>query len=139
MKVGLHIHKHDNVEDYSSSKRFRFAVVDLDKSGYYPANFVCLLPMHPYSKTKDLSVFVGIFGARSLDVARELLLEALGVETDFEIKREIERRLRLLDPKPVNKADCASCGQTFQTQPKKSFKQKFCHECLKKKFGSRDY
>jgi hypothetical protein len=138
MKAGLHIHKHDDVEDYSSGKRFRFAVVDLDKSGDYPVNFVCLLPMHPNSKAKDLSVFVGIFGVKSIAVARELLLEALGVETDFEVKREIVRRLRLLEPKPINQAKCIVCGRLFQAQPKNRFKQKFCPECLKKKFGSRD-
>jgi hypothetical protein len=109
MKVGLHIHKHDDVEDYSSSKRFRFAVVDLDKSGYYPANFVCLLPMHPYSKTKDLSVFVGIFGARSLDVARELLLETLGVETD----------LGCLIPSPLTRQIALVADKHFKLSPKK--------------------
>jgi cytochrome c-type biogenesis protein CcmE len=137
MKLSLLVCRNDNVEDYSVSKRFRFAVVDLDKGKDYPVNFVCMLPMQPNSSGKGLSVFVGIFGDKSLIVAKELLLEALEVETASEVKREIERRLKLLGSKPVNQVKCDVCGQLFQAQPRKRFKQKFCPECLRKKFGSR--
>jgi hypothetical protein len=137
MKLSLHIHSHDDLEDYSVGKRLRFAVVDLDKGKDYPLNFVCMLPLQPNSSGKGHSVFVGIFGDRSLKVARELLLEALESETDSEVKWEIERRLRLLGPKPINQIKCDACGQFFQAQPRKGFKRKFCPECLKKKFGNR--
>ena len=57
MKAGLHIHKHDDVEDYSGGRRFRFAVVDLDRVKDYPVNFVCMLPMQPNSSGKGLKRF----------------------------------------------------------------------------------
>lgn len=45
LRVRLHIARCDNVLDYSGGKRFRFAVVDLDKAKEYPVNFVCLFPL----------------------------------------------------------------------------------------------
>jgi len=89
MKPSLHIHRHYDVEDYSGGRRFRFAVVDLDKGRAYPVNFVCMLPMQPNSLEKGISVFLGIFGNQSLNVAKEMLLAALEKETDAEVKREI--------------------------------------------------
>ena len=137
MRVSLQIHKHDDADDYSAGKRFRFVVVDLNKGKDYPVNFVCLLPMQPNSLGKGFSVFFGIFGDKSLIMAKKLLLEALETETDSEVKREIERRLKLLEPKPVYQVNCDVCGQLFQAQPRKRFKQKFCPECLRKKFDGR--
>ena len=137
MRAQLHVTTNDNIADYSNGKRFRFAVVDLDRAEVYPANFVCLLPMQLGLNRKGLNVFVRIFGDRSLEVAKGLLLKALERETDSEVKRQIEGRLKLLEPKPINQTKCDACGQLFQAKPKKGFKQKFCPECLKKKFANR--
>jgi hypothetical protein len=78
-----------------------------------------------------------VFGDKRVEVAQKLLLEALGRENDHEVKAEIERRLKLLEPKPDIEKRCVVCGKLFQAQPKKRFKQKYCPECVKKKFGSR--
>ena len=132
MKLSLLVCRNDDVEDYSLGKRFRFAVVDLDKGKDYPVNFVCMLPMQPNSSGKGLSVFVGIFGDRSLEQARALLTGALLTEDDSEVKAEIERRLKLLDAKPLSQIECSSCGKFFQPRRIRRFKKNFCPECMKK-------
>jgi hypothetical protein len=138
MRVGLHLSRLDDAEDYSVGRRFRFAVVDLDKGKGYPLNFVCVLPMQLGPKGKELNVFVNVFGDRSLEVAKGLLLDALEIESDAEVRVELGRRLKLLEAKPVYQKKCEGCGNLFQPRRVKRFKQKFCQECVKKKFGSRE-
>jgi hypothetical protein len=137
MRVGLHICRYDAFEDYPVGWHYRFAVVDLDKAKRYPLNFVCMLPMQLCAYHKSESAFVRVFGDRSPKVAKQLLLEALEPEHDAEIRDEIERRLKLLEPKPNVEKRCLSCGTIFLAKPKHEFKQKYCPECSKKKFSSR--
>ena len=137
MRVGLHLSILDGVEDYSVGRRFRFAVVDLDKAKDYPLNFVCMLPMQLSPKGNGVNVFAKVFGDKSLGVAKELLLGALETESDSEVKAEIERRLKLLAPKQVVQIACSGCGKPFQPKRIKRFKNNFCPECMEKKFGSR--
>ena len=137
MRVGLHLCRHDDAEDYSVGKRFRFAVVDLDKAKGYPMNFVCMLPTKLNSKGKGLSVFVKVFGDKSLEQARALLTGALLTEDDSEVKAEIEKRLKMLEPEPVLQIKCSGCGKLFQPRRVRKHQQRFCEECMKKKFGNR--
>ncbi len=102
MRVGLLLCRYDDAEDYSVGRRFRFAVVDLDKPKNYPLNFVCMLPMKIDADSKSQSVFLQIFGDKSMEQARALLTEALETETDSEVKAEISRRLKLLEGKPTS-------------------------------------
>ena len=102
MRVGLLLCRYDNAEDYSVSRRFRFAVVDLDVRKNYPLNFVCMLPTKIDADAKSQSVFRQIFGDKSVEQARELLSAALETETDSEVKAEISRRLKLLEGKPTS-------------------------------------
>ncbi len=138
MRVGLHLYKNDDAEDYSVGRRFRFAVVDLDKARNYPLNFVCMLPTKINADSKSQSAFLQVFGDKSVEQARALLTEALETVDDSEVKAEITRRLKLLEPKPISQIKCSACGKLFQLRPGKRFKQKFCQECVKKKFGSRE-
>jgi len=138
MKVGLHICRPDGVENYSDGKRFRFVVVDLDKSTSYPSNFVCMLPMQINGKKKSGSVFLQIFGDKSVEQARTLLNKALETEDDSEVKAEIRRRLKLLEPKTLIQIKCSGCGKLFQPRQTKRFQQNFCEDCMKKKFGNRE-
>ena len=103
MRVGLHICGYDAFEDHPVGWRYRFAVVDLDKAKKYPLNFVCILPSQLNHEGKGLSVFVKVFGDKSIEVAQKLLLDALEHERDAEVKGEIERRLKLLEPKLPDK------------------------------------
>ena len=138
LRLRLRICKFDNAADYSVGKRFRFAVVDLDRGKEYPLNYVCLLPLNIRPEVKSVSIFRKVFGEESLPVAKRLLAEALKREDEAEVREEIERRLKLLEPKPVFKKTCVSCGKTFQAASRKGFKQRFCPECLKKRFGDRN-
>ena len=138
MNVRLQVFKRDDVSDYSSVKRLRFAIVDLDKSKNFPVNFVCMLPAQISSHGKMTSAFMRVFGDKSLEMARELLTGALETEDDPEVKAEIERRLKLLESKPAGQVECSTCGKLFESQRVRGFKQRFCPECLKKKFGSRE-
>jgi hypothetical protein len=138
MRVGLHLSRFDNAVDYSVGRRFRFAVVDLDKAKGYPLNFICMLPTKINADSKAHGVFLKVFGGKSVEQARALLTGALETEDDSDVKAEITRRLSLLEPKPMSQIKCSACGNLFQPRRGKRFKQKFCKECVKKQFGSRD-
>ena len=43
-----------------------------------------------------------------------------------------------LEPKPDLEKRCMICGAIFQAKPKHGFKQKYCPECLKKKYGNKN-
>ena len=137
MSFRLHVSRHDDMRDYSDGRRFRFAVVDLERGKDYPANFVCMLPLNVEFNGKAYNIFTRIFGSDSLKVAKWMLVNALEREKDSAIRDEIERRLKLLDSKSKVEVVCVSCGKPFQKKSGKSFKQRFCQECLMKRFAGR--
>ncbi len=137
LRLRLHISICDNAVDYSRRRRFRFAVVDLERARDYPMNFVCMLPMQISLNGKGPNIFTKTFGNESLEIAKKLLNDALKMENNFDVKVEIKRRLKLLEPKPFCEKTCVSCGKLFQTESRKGFRQKFCPECFKKKFAVR--
>lgn len=138
MKLCLQISERHGGKGYSFGRRFSFAVIDLDKAEAYPLNFVCMLPMQLSSDGEIESAFVKVFRDKSCEVAQKLLLEALKLERDAEVKGEIERRLKLLEPKPISQINCSGCGKLFQPRRVRRYQQNFCEECMKKKFGSRE-
>jgi hypothetical protein len=138
LRFRLYVSQHENERDYSNGRRFRFAVVDLNRGNSYPANFVCMLPIRVEQKRKANSIFMRVFGDESVDMAKKLLVDALRREDNSAVKGEIKRRLKLLEPKPIGEAVCASCGKRFQRKPGRWFKQRFCQECMKKKFAGRE-
>jgi hypothetical protein len=136
MEFGLQVFKRDSVEEEKMGKTFRFAVVDFSKSKSYPSNFVCMLPMK-IKKGKISNIFEQNFGDNSLDLANRLLKKALTTENDSEVKTEITRRLKLLDPNQVNQIKCSGCGKQFQPRRIRKFKQNYCSECVNKRYGLR--
>ncbi len=138
MRVRLHILKYEDARDYSEGRHLRFAVVDLDRSKEYPANFLCLLPTRLSFSEKKPNAFEKTFGSQSFDVAKKLLTDALKKEDDEDTRVEIERRVKLLNPESARDKTCPSCGKTFRPNPKKKTKQRYCEDCLKRKYGSRD-
>ena len=109
---------------------YRFAVVDYNKAQQYPANFVCMLPLKiECVNGKNPNTFGVLFGEKSIDFALELLKKALLNEKDNEIKTEIEKRIKLLDPKQAAKVKCIKCGQIFESKRIKKYKHPLCNEC----------
>jgi hypothetical protein len=137
MDCRLQVFKLD-AEDGNLAKTYRFAVVDFSRSKSYPANFVCMLPAKvDQGKGKIANVFGTLFGDRSLELAIGLLTDALKSESDVEVKAEIERRLKLLDPKHAGLVVCSLCKKTFRPPKMRRYKQHFCRECFRKRFGVR--
>ncbi len=136
LDIRLQVFEYYSDDDNYQRKNFRFAVVDFSKSKSYPQNFVCMLPSQLGAGKTD-NVFLKIFKDKSLEQATVLLKTAWEQEDDSEIRVEIERRLKLLEPKEVNQITCSRCGKTFQPIRKRRFKNNYCQECMKKKFGER--
>jgi len=136
MSVKLQVFEHNGKDDNPFRRNFRFAVVDFSKSQSYPSNFVCMLPLK-LGVGKPDSVFLKVYGDRSLEQAKILLTGALKAENDAEIKAEIERRLKLLDPTQTVQIKCSSCGKLFQPQRIRRYKKNFCPVCMKKRYGNR--
>jgi hypothetical protein len=136
MSVRLQVFEQNSKEDNPFRRSFRFAVVDFSKSESYPSNFVCMLPLKLGAGKPD-SVFLKVYGNRSLEQAKVLLTGALKVENDSAIKAEIERRLKLLDPIQSSQIKCSSCGNLFRPQRIRRYKKNFCQACMKKRYGNR--
>jgi len=137
MKAGLLVVRNDDLKSYSAGRRFRFAIVNLDREGSYPSNFVCMLPIHVISGGKP-SNFAQIFGDKSIEQAKALLKNALESEQDSDVKAEIERRLSLLEPEQVRQIICSGCGRLFQPRRVRRHRQNFCGECMRKRFSGRE-
>ena len=133
MNFKLRIFRREYTNNLSGWNHLRFAVVDLNKSKSYPENFVSMLPIKIDSDGKLPSAFTKFFGNKSLKIARGLLTESLKKEHGSEIKAEIARRLKLLDPNPVVCIKCRVCKKFFQTKKKRVFKLKLCPKCLKRR------
>jgi len=131
MKLELEIFAVDS-EDTRVGRRFRFAVVDLDKPGGYPRNFVCLLPSRVTEVGKSNSVFLTIYGNKGVEQAKRLLIEALKKERKREIMNEIERRLELLGPKTGTQIKCRSCGKVFEINRARKYSIYLCQACRNK-------
>jgi hypothetical protein len=134
MDCRLHVFKRDPLER-NTDKPFRFAVLDFNRSKTYPSNFLCMLPLKIDSGKGNL--FGALFGDKSLDLALRLLKDALRAESDAEIKVEIERRLKLIDPHQVNLIKCYKCKKTFQPKRVKKYRKNFCDGCLKTRYEIR--
>lgn len=139
MDCKLQVFKREQA-DNGLGTTYRFAVLDTDKAKDYPANFVCMLPLKvDQRKGKMVNVFGELFGDRSIDFAIGLLNDALKNESDTEIRTEIVRRLKLIDPKQVNLVKCSRCQKMFQPRKIRRYKQNFCDDCLKERYAQRHY
>ena len=136
MDYKLQVFEYYADSDNNSRKSFRFIVVDSSKSKSYPQNFVCVLPINLVAGKSD-SAFVQFFKDKSLDQAKALLKAAWNQEDDSDIKAEIERRLKQLEPEEVNQIKCSICGKLFQSKRKRKFKNNYCEACMEKRFGNR--
>ena len=137
-RLGLYVTKNFNSKNYKGNT-IRMAVVDLAELKGYPLNFVCVLPRHVVLKGNLQSKFSDKFGDNSQGMAKELLNGALLAEDDVDIKKEIMDRLKLLDPKPKNVAECIGCGKDFEYRKYNYGRQKTCRECRDKKLSNQEW
>lgn len=133
MNLGLRISKNYNSKSYLNNNFINFAVVDLDKSKNYPANFVCLLSRIINTKKSQQSKFSSLFGDESKLIAKQLLTHALKSEADLENRKAIRDRLKLLDPKPIIHANCQVCKKPFELNKRRFKQHKMCYECYQKR------
>lgn len=138
MDCRLQVFKRET-EDRNSTTTYKFAAVDYSRAKSSPANFVCMLPAKiDFAKGKSANVFGGLFGDKSEDFAKELLNKALkSSQSNAEVKTEIERRLKLIDPKQAGKVLCGECKKAFQPRKMRKHKQNLCPGCLNKRFAAR--
>ena len=129
MKLKLKVSKKQINRASRLEETIVFAVIDLNKSGTYPANFVCMLPKELKSRSGTLCTFMRTFGDEALQVAKKLLTEAMKREDDADVKKEIVRRLKTFEPKPVVHADCVVCGRRFQPRNYGQYLQRVCQTC----------
>jgi hypothetical protein len=83
----------------------KLVVVDLDKSKHYPLNFVCILPRYLRLLERRSSNFAKIFGGKSLNVAKNLLVEAKQDEEDPQIQKVISKRIKEIDSENYSQKD----------------------------------
>ena len=98
MKPSLRLFKRDAGGTIENPKtEVLLVVVDSNISKPYPLNFVCMFPL-PHGLCRGHSAFRKLFGEDSIPLAKKLLTKALAKERDLEIKTEIGKRLKLLNP-----------------------------------------
>jgi hypothetical protein len=132
----LQVFKND-LKDYNKARTYRFAVIDSNKSKNYPANFICMLPLKPFNGvTNNNNTFSSLFGNNGREIAIGLLSDALKTEKDNDVKTEIERRIKLLDPKEST-VKCSKCNKVFSPRRNRKYAQYLCDECLAAKHFSR--
>jgi hypothetical protein len=98
MKLQLYAIKKSNQQIDSE---VQLVVVDLDKSGQYPLNFVCVLPRYFRLLEKRSSQFAKTFGPKSLTLAKRLLVEADNKEDDPQIKKVIGKRIKDIENRQI--------------------------------------
>ena len=130
VNIKLQIFKMKETSEISLAQRYRCAVVDLDKPEKYPSNFVCMMPSQIGSDKH--SAFVKLFGDKSVELASQLLTDALETETDIETKAEIGRRLKIIKSLSTNQVECSVCRKLFKPTRRSRFRQKLCPECKNK-------
>ncbi len=97
-KVNLKLYAIKNGKQ-NHDNNVQLVVVDLDKGRRYPLNFVCILPRYLRLLEKRSSKFAKIFGCKSFNVAKNLLVEAKSKEEDPNIQEFITKRIREIDLK----------------------------------------
>ena len=133
MKLKLRITEKET-KNYTNTQHY-FTVIDTDISKQYPQNFVSVLPRNIKTLAKPSSVFEGLFGNKSLEMANQLLEKALKSRPNSETKKSIRERLKLLKPKLINKTTCQNCGKPINQSNNRYRIYKFCYNCHKEGYS----
>ena len=135
MKLKLKITPKDT-KDYTQ-KQHRFTVIDLDRSRFYPQNFVCILPKLIQTKNKPVNAFERLFQNENINTAIQLLEKSLKSRPDAEIAISIIERLKLLQPKSKLKAICKNCGHPSKQNKRGQKKYPLCYGCYQNRFANK--
>lgn len=137
MRLSLHITKNYNVENYNKPSDLSVAVVDLDLSNIFPANFVCTLPKRLMATSQNQSMFQKKFGKKSHQILINLLEKALETTDDSDFKKELESRLKLINPNSKNLVACCVCQKNFISRMIECSLQETCFSCKNKLLPSK--
>ena len=66
MNPRLYVIKARNVKEYNARRSLRFAILDCDKIGVFPSNFICILPQRITVTANDESVLPEFSGRTAL-------------------------------------------------------------------------
>ena len=94
----------------------QLVVVDLDRSKNYPLNFVCVLPRYFRILEKRSSKFAKLFGEKSHDTAKKLLLDAKRREEDPEIQTTINKRIKAINVQQDNSVQCLAEERSIESR-----------------------
>ena len=134
LKLELSVSRKCSETSLGITEKYFFVVLDRDKAGGYPLNFVCMLPKNLKRNRNSTSKFLEIYGNESSQIAIELLTKALRCEEDLKLRAELEKRLKALQAKPITK--CAICGCVFEPKTYHRFVQRICLTCRYKSNSS---
>ena len=129
MNLELRITKHYALRSFTNWPKIRFAVLDKDKASRYPENFICLLPKQINPKLKQKHRFIELFGNESPTIAQNLLNKALDSTEDPEVREEIRRRLKKIEPRSIFQVKCKLCGLYFTPRSIHYNSPEICLEC----------
>ena len=68
-------------------------------------------------------------------MANQLLEKALTLRPDAETTKAIRERLKLLNPKLINKTKCQNCGKPINQSKNRYRIYKFCYDCHKEEYS----
>ena len=132
MRLSLHMAKNYTVKNYNKPSFISLAVVDLDISDIFPANFVCTLPKRLMVTSQNQPMFQKKFGEKSHQILINLLEKALETTDDPDFKKELESRLKLINPKSKNLVICCVCRKNFIARMIELSLQETCFSCKNK-------
>lgn len=133
MRLSLHMAKNYTVKNYNKPSFISLAVVDLDISDIFPANFVCTLPKRLMVASQNQPMFQKKFGKKSLQILNTLLEKALETTEDPDFKKELESRLKLINPNSKILVNCCVCRKNFVARMIEFSLQETCISCVNKK------
>jgi hypothetical protein len=95
-----------------------------------------MLPRTLNPSAKKPNKFQEKYGKKSQDLIKKLLKQAQQKTDDQNIKKEIEKRLKILKPKTKKILNCKVCNKEFEAKRYRYGTQKICLECKAKIYST---
>ena len=137
MNLKLHITKNYNIKDYNKPDHIKIAVIDTDISKGTQQTLYACCQKHLIQTQKHQTSFKKSMETKAKKLIKKLLDQALKTADDQNIKKELLKRLKLLNPKPKNMVKCNMCGEEVKSKTFRYGKQKTCYECKTKRYTNK--